>query len=63
MSYRVYQHLGNLSPRALDEDDLYGRVRGNVHATAELREFATRARHDRGPAPAGASAATSAAPG
>jgi hypothetical protein len=40
MSYWVYQHLGNLSPRALDEDELYGRVRGNVHATAELREFA-----------------------
>jgi hypothetical protein len=43
MSYWVYQHLGNLSPRALDEDELYGRVRGNVHATAELREFAARA--------------------
>jgi hypothetical protein len=40
MSYWVYQHLGNLSPQALDEDELYGRVRGNVHATAELREFA-----------------------
>ena len=40
MSYWVYQHLGNLSPEALDADDLYGRVRGNVHATAELREFA-----------------------
>jgi hypothetical protein len=40
MSYWVYQHLGNLSPRALDEDELYSRVRGNVHATAELREFA-----------------------
>jgi hypothetical protein len=40
MSYWVYQHLGNLSPRALDADDLYPRVRGNVHATAVLREFA-----------------------
>jgi hypothetical protein len=40
MSYWVYQHLGNLSPAALDEDDLYRRLRGNVHATAELREFA-----------------------
>ena len=40
MSYWVYQHLGNLSPQALDEDELYGRVRGNVHATTELREFA-----------------------
>ena len=41
MSYWVYQHLGNLSPRALDEDDLYGQIRGNVHATSVLREFAT----------------------
>ena len=40
MSYWVYQHIGNLSPQALDEDDLYRRVRGNVHATTELREFA-----------------------
>jgi hypothetical protein len=41
MSYWVYQHLGNLSPRALEEDDLYGQIRGNVHATSVLREFAT----------------------
>jgi phosphodiesterase/alkaline phosphatase D-like protein len=41
MSYWVYQHIGNLSPQVLDEDDLYRRVRGNVHATAELREFAS----------------------
>ncbi len=40
MSYWVHQHLGNLSPRALDADDLYPRVRGNSHATAVLREFA-----------------------
>jgi hypothetical protein len=40
MSYWVYQHIGNLSPQVLDEDDLYRRVRGNVHATTELREFA-----------------------
>jgi hypothetical protein len=42
MSYWVYQHLGNLAPEALDQDELYGRVRGNVHATAELREFAAK---------------------
>jgi hypothetical protein len=41
MSYWVYQHLGNLSPRELDADDLYGRVRGNAHATTALRDFAT----------------------
>jgi PhoD-like phosphatase len=28
MSYWLYQHLGNLSPRALDEDDVYRRLRG-----------------------------------
>jgi hypothetical protein len=28
MSYWLYQHLGNLSPRALDEDDIYRRLRG-----------------------------------
>jgi hypothetical protein len=40
ISYWVYQHLGNLSPRALDEEELYRGVRGNVHATAVLRDFA-----------------------
>ena len=40
MSYWIYQHLGNLSPRALDEDELYGRVRGSERATSELRRFA-----------------------
>jgi hypothetical protein len=43
MSYWIYQHLGNLSPRALDADDLYGRVRGNDRATAVLRDFAAAA--------------------
>jgi hypothetical protein len=43
MSYWIYQHLGNLSPRALDENELYGRVRGNAQATADLREFAAAA--------------------
>jgi phosphodiesterase/alkaline phosphatase D-like protein len=40
MSYWVYQHIGNLSPEALDESEVYNRVRGNVHATKVLREFA-----------------------
>ena len=40
ISYWIYQHLGNLSPRELDANDLYGRVRGNDHATGELRRFA-----------------------
>jgi hypothetical protein len=40
MSYWIYQHLGNLSPRELDENDLYRQVRGNPHATVPLRDFA-----------------------
>jgi len=40
ISYWVYQHLGNLSPRELDENELYGRVRGSDRATTELRRFA-----------------------
>lgn len=39
-SYWVYQHLGNLSPRELDDNELYARVRGNPDATAVLREWA-----------------------
>ena len=31
-SYWIYQHLGNLSPRELDENELYARVRGNQDA-------------------------------
>jgi hypothetical protein len=40
MSYWIYQHLGNLSPRELDENELYRRVRGSERATSELRRFA-----------------------
>jgi hypothetical protein len=40
MTYWIYQHLGNLSPRELDANELYRRVRGNVHATTPMREFA-----------------------
>jgi PhoD-like phosphatase len=39
-SYWIYQHLGNLSPRELDENELYGRVRGNQQAGEELFEWA-----------------------
>ncbi len=41
MSYWVYQHLGNLSPRELDEDDVYREVRGNPRAGDVLRDWAT----------------------
>jgi hypothetical protein len=40
MSYWIYQHMGNLSPRELDADELYGEVRGSPRATTALRDFA-----------------------
>jgi hypothetical protein len=47
MSYWLYQHLGNLSPRDLDEDELWQKVK-RCHTREEdagpaLREFAFRA--------------------
>src|SRR5215210_1101612 len=42
-SYWIYQHLGNLSPEALDEDDLYKKVAGADDAWPILRDFAYRA--------------------
>ena len=39
-TYWIYQHLGNLSPRELDESDLYAKVRGNADATGILRGWA-----------------------
>jgi hypothetical protein len=42
-SYWVYQHLGNLSPQALDADALYAAVKDVGDATAILRDFAFRA--------------------
>jgi hypothetical protein len=41
-SYWIYQHLGNLSPEALDEDNVYNRVRGNQHAEEVLFDWAER---------------------
>ncbi len=43
MSYWVYQHLGNLSPEDLEEDELFGRVQAAEDATRVLREFAYKA--------------------
>lgn len=45
-SYWVYQHLGNLSPRQLAEDDVYQQVRGAPDAATReqlLADFAVRA--------------------
>jgi len=40
MSYWIYQHLGNLSPEELEEDELFGRVQKAADAGRVLREFA-----------------------
>ena len=48
MSYWVYQHLGNLSPQDLEEDELFGRVQEVEDATRVLREFAYRAHRTSG---------------
>jgi PhoD-like phosphatase len=39
-SYWIYQHIGNLSPRELDDNDVYAQVRGNPDATGILRGWA-----------------------
>jgi hypothetical protein len=43
MSYWIYQHVGNLAPEHLAEDDLYARVCEADEAGPLLREFAFRA--------------------
>jgi hypothetical protein len=43
MSYWIYQHIGNLSPRELESDELYQRVCKAGDAGPMLREFAYRA--------------------
>src|ERR671914_1507651 len=43
MSYWIYQHLGNLSPQELEEDELFTRVQESEDATRVLREFAYKA--------------------
>ena len=43
MSYWIYQHLGNLSPRELAEEEILHRVREADDGGAPLREFAFRA--------------------
>src|SRR3712207_6687062 len=44
MSYWIYQHLGNLSLKELEEDELFARVQEEAEdATRVLREFAYKA--------------------
>jgi hypothetical protein len=45
MSYWVYQHLGNLSPRELDENELLQRVKEADDGGSILREFAAEVDH------------------
>jgi PhoD-like phosphatase len=40
MSYWIHQHIGNLSPRELDDNEIYPQIRGNPGATEVLREWA-----------------------
>jgi hypothetical protein len=46
MSYWLYQHLGNLSPRELDEDPVYRRIQGGEEAGPLVRELAVQADRD-----------------
>ena len=41
-SYWIYQHIGNLSPRELAENEIYQRVRGNQTGEEELFAWAHR---------------------
>jgi phosphodiesterase/alkaline phosphatase D-like protein len=43
MSYWIYQHLGNLSPTELEENEIFERVQSAEDPTRVLREFAYRA--------------------
>ncbi|MGH8496325.1 MAG: alkaline phosphatase D family protein [Gammaproteobacteria bacterium] len=46
MSYWIYQHVGNLSPRELEEDEQFAQVRQLEDAGPYLRDFAHRADRD-----------------
>jgi hypothetical protein len=46
VSYWIYQHLGNLSPRELAENDLFERVKTAEDAGPVLREYAYRAHRE-----------------
>ena len=42
-SYWVYQHLGNLSPSELEEDEMFARTKESEDVSRAMREFAHRA--------------------
>ena len=43
MSYWIYQHLGNLSPQELEEEELFQKIKQARNPTRVLREFAYKA--------------------
>jgi hypothetical protein len=47
-TYWIYQHIGNLTPAELAEDELYARVQAADDAAALLRDFALRADREMG---------------
>ena len=48
MAYWVYQHLGNLSPAELDEDEVYAELRKGGDGTEVVRDLAKRAESQEG---------------
>jgi hypothetical protein len=46
VSYWIYQHLGNLSPKELEQDGLFERVKSTDDAGPILREFAYKAHRE-----------------
>ena len=47
MTYWIYQHLGNLSPAELDDDEMFARVREGADGGPELRRHAREWDHRR----------------
>jgi hypothetical protein len=47
MSYWIYQFIGNLSPRELEENSLYQQVRGQEDAGPALRDYAAKENQER----------------
>ena len=48
MAYWIYQHLGNLSPSELAEDDIYGKLRDGGDGSAAVRDLAEHAEFEHG---------------
>ena len=49
MAYWVYQHLGNLSPSELADDEAFGRLSAGEDGSAVVRDLAERAERSGGP--------------